>query len=818
MVEGLPPSPLTSAERVFVHSCVDVIVRLATIFGFDNQGYRLAGTYNHWIYCASVAGDPIKFVKWKIAAFYSAWKDQLVNDDLHLIALGLDNPKILLGGRGYAFLNKVLRRTDPRAWETFITSVLYSKKGMPRPPKHVIRQAEKKTFKTLVSFIDIPNGHVLRGDWALGIPTVLATKDNMITQIRRTVKELFAGETMTMDDYLEPFFPSTSSNYIRSRSMAGAVGAILEDSELMKDLRVAESLIDCSTTVRIGRKRKSMHVTADDSRLRRHWDILFNRLCEKAREEEAIATPLGLPEALKVRVITKGPPYLYTVLKPLQRKLWKILKQNPFLSLIGSPVSADFIQERLGAKLAKGEKFLSVDYSDATNQMQSYVSEEIANAICDEMGLNDLIRGFFLRSLTGHTIEDSETGEKGLQKSGQLMGSITSFPILCIANAVILRWTRESVTGHSYALRNVPGCVNGDDGLLRVGPNGPAHWMKIASIAGLLPSIGKVYYSESFLNINSTTYNYHPDGYEGYTTIVYDRLPYPGRAAECAKSGVSDQVEVKESSREVRRLRHFQLVPYVNMGLLLGLKRSGAPMSVGDTGPDGKSIGAVSHALIDTCPEYLKENVLRFYINHNKKIFQRFPLPWFIPERFGGLGLPVLGRFFPRDMDLRLARYMHVHPETFRVPTTSTAKGWQMWRLATKLAPSFATACVVDVPTGFNSEDPSFRVLSRKQLISRYVLDCLFRFEISELLKIADYNQKPDNTIRKKSQMWAKALRAAKSRLPEPFRMDNLPPSVDEDDFPFIFLHIDKPLVSFKIHVALDASVMTETSGRFPYV
>jgi hypothetical protein len=70
---------------------------------------------------------------------------------------------------------------------------------------------------------------------------------------------------------------------------------------------------------------------------------------------------------------------------------------------------------------------------------------------------------------------DKETGtqvEPGLMKRGQLMGSILSFPILCLANlGLYLRVTQESQRNWTDKQRLDAVLVNGDDMLYVASPD-----------------------------------------------------------------------------------------------------------------------------------------------------------------------------------------------------------------------------------------------------------------------------------------------------------------------------------------------------------
>jgi len=176
-------------------------------------------------------GDPMKYVKWRLSAFYSFHHHQLIPD-------GHDEPHpgILFGGQGYRW-QEIFKNRDPYLFRSFVFSVLMSKKGMPRPGPLRLRKAEQATFDLLTTE---PESRLL---WQhISVPfrrlnsTQIATTpiniSDLVGQLRRTVRELFnplwSGRVYKKSDRILPFFPSTSANYINTRASGGAVGAIMD--------------------------------------------------------------------------------------------------------------------------------------------------------------------------------------------------------------------------------------------------------------------------------------------------------------------------------------------------------------------------------------------------------------------------------------------------------------------------------------------------------------------------------------------------------------------------------------------------------------
>jgi hypothetical protein len=555
----------------------------------------------------------------------------------------IDKPHILLGGKGYSWL-RWLRKKSPDLFSSFLVSILYSKKGMPRPSPSDVLSGEIKTFESLTRD-SVPIFDKIRAD-----PDI----KELVFQLRRTTKAIFHKCTSPYDVPIVPFFPSTSANYINSNAMGGAVGVIMNHPDLLVGLRDDSELVQFSEIKSDETIDSVSGISVDDQPLVDKFNLLFNRIREKSALEEPIAVPLGLPEALKVRVITKGPPLRQTLLKPLQSFMWKRLSSFPCFKLLSSPIPT----EELFQSIFKCPgKFLSVDYSDATNQLFSWCSNIVALEICECLNLDLDISQFFIESLTYHLLELKTKGKpllRKLQTNGQLMGSITSFPILCIINAAICRMVLEIDHKKKYPLREVPLLVNGDDGLFCVSDNGRLLWSKFSTLCGLLPSVGKVYHSCTYLNINSYSFS------------------------------------VSENS--------YKVIPYINMGLMKNVKRSGTA----DASKTFMSIGAKCTKLVLSSPSALQERVLGQYIHKNLDFLKKVGVPWFLPEYLHGLGLPTIGSFQPAEYNLRF-----LDQASLMKPVRRPRSAWQCWDYATSRLPELAKALA-----------QSLRIMSKVELAS----------------------------------------------------------------------------------------------------
>jgi hypothetical protein len=392
-------------------------------------------------------------------------------------------------------------------------------------------------------------------------------------------------------------------------------------------------------------------VTVETEDLEKRFQTLWHRLIKKAETEEPLVKPVALPEALKVRMITKGPPYQQTVLKSLWKFVHTVLRKQRTFQLIGKPVTEEIILNVLGRDLKQGEQYLSGDYEAATDNLKSWVSNCIADTMADELKLAAIERKLLVRSLTGHIFEN-----KLPQIRGQLMGSITSFPVLCIANAAMCRWALELAFRKKILLRDAPLLVNGDDCAMRGPEELYRFWHAITSAAGLIESIGKTYLTPNFVDINSTSF------LRGESHSI---VGASGKKRQCP----------------------FWLTRYVNIGLLRGLKRSGV-VGLSDLSDAANNVGARARELMDYTPQRLQESCMREFISYHKDLMSKTHCPWYVPEWLGGLGLPSGNWGRPSDLDLRIARRILLNWKKERpVPPNTSKTPWKVWKRAQKDLP-----------------------------------------------------------------------------------------------------------------------------------
>jgi len=204
----------------------------------------------------------------------------------------------------------------------------------------------------------------------------------------------------------------------------------------------------------------------------------------------------AIAEPLKVRTITKPMAQTFA-LKPTQLAMFEALKQYPCFSPNNGP---DYDLSQLG-KPDSQKTFLSGDYTAATDEIDIRVSRAIMEVLAEEF-VNDnksYIADYIRWEYSNHLVSYPPWTKLDpvVQQNGQLMGSLLSFPVLCLANAfTVCQATQKS-------LKDVPALFHGDDVAAQMTESEIESWKNFASRIGLQLSVGKNYVSKRFVSIDS---------------------------------------------------------------------------------------------------------------------------------------------------------------------------------------------------------------------------------------------------------------------------------------------------------------------------
>lgn len=228
----------------------------------------------------------------------------------------------------------------------------------------------------------------------------------------------------------------------------------------------------------------------------------FNRTIHRIQCQKNIEFPLYPPleipsvrvaavaKSLGTRMVTCA-EHDVRVLKPLQVAMWKALGDfTQFAPTHGKDLQT--CVDSLGSR-SSDEYLLSGDYESATDNLNMDFSNMILQGIIDQ--LDHAPTSFWARYENGsHEVTYPPwTGlDSVLQTTGQLMGSLLSFPLLCLANDIL-----TDIVGIKKKI------INGDDLLCYATIEQKKSWSQRGEDVGLIPSIGKNFFSDRFGTFNS---------------------------------------------------------------------------------------------------------------------------------------------------------------------------------------------------------------------------------------------------------------------------------------------------------------------------
>ncbi len=305
--------------------------------------------------------------------------------------------------------------------------------------------------------------------------------------------------------------PSVTYSTHQDPSVPGGKTYSIDSVHLSPDELVSMSWVPCSYGTQ---KRSNVHL---EDRRSAGLDLWKTELLDQTSTflRETGQTPINCTiqavlEPFKVRVISKGEALPYYNCKPLQEILRETLAELPCFRLLGRPFSPDDLID-LGKMVNPGDEWFSVDYSAATDGLSWNYSGRILEYLIQD--LPESYKTLCLKVLGPHRLSyptrNGPVEFKGVQRNGQLMGSILSFPILCLANLGVYlavnawrqtRWSDEEILNHVL--------INGDD-MVYAAPS--YYWedhVRIARAVGLEMSVGKAYHHKTYANINSTSVHY----------------------------------------------------------------------------------------------------------------------------------------------------------------------------------------------------------------------------------------------------------------------------------------------------------------------
>lgn len=280
------------------------------------------------------------------------------------------------------------------------------------------------------------------------------------------------------------------------------------------------------------------------------WKTLKDALKNHDLERKLDCIIQAVLEPNKIRIISKGEALPYYACKPLQLAIAKALKKISCFELTGRPVNLEDIYE-LSKMALPTDLWFSIDYSAATDGLSIKYSMRILNYITQD--LDPEFKKLINQVLGPHRLYYPDSSAKktdywGDMTNGQLMGSILSFPILCIANlGVYLLTTAEHQKLWSTFERLNATRINGDDMVYAAPKELWAKHVEIGKKVGLEMSVGKAYTHREYLNINSTSFHCPLHKMKPVSKLPMREIGYLNVGLFFGQHKVQGKIEVAES-------------------------------------------------------------------------------------------------------------------------------------------------------------------------------------------------------------------------------------------------------------------------------
>jgi hypothetical protein len=651
------------------------LVQTFVLYGYVAERSDLLTRLHHVLFrwcqmLKELNGSFLKLAKYKVASFAayakksevmpkSPFTEEFIKQHVHA------RSEFIFDGKFLHFWKKCVNNgslTENLYQMSFIDSICRGvKKGSDRPTDEEVHKANLATvecFARRTEYDDMPSymwldprGLELIGEEGYLVPRWEVRPDSYLNnedmhyQVRRTVDEIIPPGSGSDYNPSWKHMPSLSASFENNFANGGSMVVVKQKLDSVGfglepiHVKSRHGMLDSPEPDQLepqdanfyakpllvekdGSHRMATPYLEISTNYDRVMDIdisaLFRELAQRYKGGDLPKmTVVGLKEALKIRGITKGEALEGWLLKPLQKYLAKKLLAVPCFKVTGGPLKAEYLDD-IFTDVAFDEQFLSGDYDNATNEMFSCYTETAIQRICENLGLDEDVTTVATYSLVANLViyryRCSLTGKivskQAQQRHAQPMGKVLSFVILCIVNASVCRRAKEIDSGRSIKLRNFRALINGDDccfTLRRI-----EHWEKCAAVVGLKNSIGKTFFSRSFIEMNSRSFIIDLE----HPSTVY--LPNGDRLG----------------------LRFIE-TPFVSFGLLKGMIRS--------SGADTSSVrferigclGDCHQKLIEGCPALYKELDFLFK-RYNRDLLEDSNLsgiPYYVPKWLGGLGL-----------------------------------------------------------------------------------------------------------------------------------------------------------------------------------
>jgi len=221
-----------------------------------------------------------------------------------------------------------------------------------------------------------------------------------------------------------------------------------------------------------------------------HQDFVIETLTRESTPKLAPSRVTAVETGGKWRIVSVADADM-NILGPLHTAIYDRLTRFKWL-LRGEATTAKFKD----FTYRSDQLFVSGDYTSATDNLNWHVQRAILDAILD--GTTWVPRGVKELAVASQSCL-LECGDRVVGiRSGQLMGNLLSFPLLCIVNYLAFRWY-----GGLRSTRDLPVKINGDDIVFR-GPRAVyERWAEGVNRSGLTLSPGKTLIDRRYFSLNS---------------------------------------------------------------------------------------------------------------------------------------------------------------------------------------------------------------------------------------------------------------------------------------------------------------------------
>nr|UJQ92022.1 MAG: putative RNA-dependent RNA polymerase [Botoulivirus sp.] len=224
------------------------------------------------------------------------------------------------------------------------------------------------------------------------------------------------------------------------------------------------------------------------------------RRSDPARVRVGVAKTKG-----KLRVVTMQSARVKRVLTPVHTALYDHISSFGWC-VRGEVTKEDFLA--VSSDRRGGESIISGDYSSATDKIRLEAVEAMVQVLQESPDLTREEREVLGQSFAGLKYQIGVCGGSPLEgiHRGQMMGSLVSFPLLCLLNKVCFDLTTDLVSGVPGTSR--VGRFNGDDCLFAGDRRVYEVWQQVTAAFGFVVNVTKTGFSQRYGELNSRCFDY----------------------------------------------------------------------------------------------------------------------------------------------------------------------------------------------------------------------------------------------------------------------------------------------------------------------